>query len=362
MYRISKPTLFVDCKRVVKNIERMFTKARKSNIRFRPHFKTHQSLLIGRIFRDFGVKAITVSSLDMALYFSRDGWNDITVAFPVNILEIDKVNFLASRINLNLLLDSKDAVNLLSKRLLYKVNIYLKVDTGYGRAGIYYKDVDNFKKIISLLKNQSKIQLKGLLSHFGNTYYAKSVAEIRKIYSTSLNSLINLKSELMNLTDELEISIGDTPSCSVIDDFKGIDEIRPGNFVFYDYKMLSLGVCRERDIAIAVGCPVVAIYKERNEVLAYCGAIHLSKDSVNLNGKEIFGIPVKRLLSGWAKIKYGNIVKSISQEHSILKLSDNFMNSLKIGSIVFIIPVHSCLTADCMKSYITLDGRLFDHM
>ena len=65
---IEKPTLLIDPIRVQNNIRRMAEKARRQNVRFRPHFKTHQSALVGEWFRDQGVSAITVSSVDMALY------------------------------------------------------------------------------------------------------------------------------------------------------------------------------------------------------------------------------------------------------------------------------------------------------
>ncbi|RMG79679.1 MAG: alanine racemase, partial [Bacteroidetes bacterium] len=74
------------------NIRRMVGKARKNGVRLRPHFKTHQSAEIGEWFRAEGVSQIAVSSLVMAEYFAGAGWSDITVAFPVNILEIETIN------------------------------------------------------------------------------------------------------------------------------------------------------------------------------------------------------------------------------------------------------------------------------
>ncbi|KPK99745.1 MAG: hypothetical protein AMJ91_06575, partial [candidate division Zixibacteria bacterium SM23_73_3] len=69
-FEIVKPTLLLDKKRVMKNIEKMARKAKAAGVRFRSHFKTHQSGEIGNWFRDVGVEAITVSSLDMAQYFA----------------------------------------------------------------------------------------------------------------------------------------------------------------------------------------------------------------------------------------------------------------------------------------------------
>ena len=111
---IIKPTLLLDKGKALQNINCMADKAKRNSIRFRPHFKTHQSAQIGEWFREFGVNAITVSSVEMAMYFAQHGWKDITIAFPVNILEIDNINKLASSIQLNLLVESEQTVAFLS--------------------------------------------------------------------------------------------------------------------------------------------------------------------------------------------------------------------------------------------------------
>ncbi len=88
MNKIKVPTLLLDEEKCRDNIRQMARKAADNNVVFRPHFKTHQSVEIGGWFREEGIEKITVSSLRMAKYFAGDGWKDILVAFPVNILEI----------------------------------------------------------------------------------------------------------------------------------------------------------------------------------------------------------------------------------------------------------------------------------
>ncbi len=92
-----KPTLIVDKKRCKKNIEKMVSKAKKNNLIFRPHFKTHQSSKIAELFKEYGINKCTVSSVEMAEYFAENGWKDITIAFPFNILEINEINKLLIR-------------------------------------------------------------------------------------------------------------------------------------------------------------------------------------------------------------------------------------------------------------------------
>ena len=114
----------------------MAHKARQHNLIFRPHFKTHQSIQIGNLFRDFGVDKITVSSVRMAKYFASAGWKDIIIAFPFNQLEIDEINLLAGQINLNILLIHTESVNFLNKHLKQKGGITKNVSGPLiGRSG-----------------------------------------------------------------------------------------------------------------------------------------------------------------------------------------------------------------------------------
>ena len=133
---IEKPTLLLDVKRTKANISKMADKATQSGVIFRPHFKTHQSAEIGRWFREARVDHITVSSMDMAWYFAESGWSDITVAFSVNPREIGRINHLASRIRLGLLVESAEMVQLLSKELKRPVDVWIKIDVGYRRTGL----------------------------------------------------------------------------------------------------------------------------------------------------------------------------------------------------------------------------------
>jgi len=92
---------------------------------------------------------------------------------------------------------------------------------------------------------------------------------------------------------EIINSYGDTPSCSLADELNDFDEIRPGNFVYYDLMQYQLGACTFDDIAVVVACPVVSVYPQRNELILYGGAVHLSNEHLaDNNGRKIYGYVV----------------------------------------------------------------------
>jgi len=361
---LKKPTLLLDKGTALQNINRMAAKAKGSGVRFRPHFKTHQSAQVGEWFHEVGVNSITVSSVEMAMYFAQYGWKDITIAFPVNILEIDSINKLASSIQLNLLVESEEAVSFLSKNLQEAVDVWIKVDVGYHRTGISW---DHFDEIIALarqIQKSSKMVFKGLLTHSGHAYHTHSATEVTNIYNETVQRLNELRKHLITEGfNDTQVSIGDTPSCSIVDDFSDVDEIRPGNFVFCDIMQLNIGSCEEKDIAVVVACPVVAKHWERNEIVIYGGAVHLSKEFiVNESGTKIFGYVTLLEKNGWSTMIKNTYISSLSQEHGIVKTDNDFFNKINIGDILLVLPVHSCLTVNLLKKYLTLDGETITTM
>lgn len=358
MVQIVRPTLLVDEEKCRAAIKSMAAKARKDSLVFRPHFKTHQSHQIGRLFREEGVERITVSSVQMAQYFALDGWKDITIAFPLNPLEWKAINQLAATITLNVCAVNAESIVSLKKMLTEKINIFIEIDSGYHRTGISPDDGSAIHKILEEIESSDYLSFVGFLAHAGHSYKERTKQGILKIHQETKDLMVRIGDIYQKTYPELILSIGDTPSCSVADDFSGVSEIRPGNFVFYDLTQTIIGSCQESDIAVAMACPVVATYPERKELIIHGGAVHFSKDNVMLNDGNIsFGKAVKISTEGWNDFTSELHIKSLSQEHGIISGSSNAIKEFKTGDVIGVLPVHSCLTADLMGSYTTLKGE-----
>lgn len=202
MLTIRKPTLVLNSRICRENIQTMAYKAHENHVLFRPHFKTHQSAEIGAWFREQGVFAITVSSVSMAKYFALHGWTDITIAFPANICEIDEMNQLASSVELNLLIESADTAQFLSKKLTSACGYFIKIDMGYHRTGIAYS---NTKQIDFVLMNSDPeiLKFRGFLTHNGNTYHSSTVEEISRIQKFTAENLVRLRNHYVDQYPDL---------------------------------------------------------------------------------------------------------------------------------------------------------------
>ena len=310
----------------------------------------------------------------MAEYFAPE-WKDITVAFPLNVLEIDTIASLLSSyrdLQLNLLVENTEAIETLMETieasLSSRLGIYIKIDVGYGRTGIPAHDTDRIDDILSLLKSDSKnrphLQFLGFLSHAGHSYHCKTKEEIVTVFNTSRDLMIKLKQRYMTDFPNLQLSFGDTPCCSVIDpiEFQVFDEIRPGNFVFYDLEQATIGSCTADNIAIAVACPIVAKHPQRRELTLYGGGVHFCKQGLVVHDdgsdRTIYGRVVQPRGNSWGGLVAGMYMRSLSQEHGLIVVpSEEDFDKYSIGDILLVLPVHSCMTADCLKykGYLTTE-------
>jgi len=356
---IEKPTVLLDEARARRNLAFMAAKARRQGVRFRPHFKTHQSAEMGEWFRQEGVRAITVSSVDMAQYFAASGWSDILIAFTANPRQVRSLNQLAGQLHLELLVESVETATFLQEHLTHAVDVWIKVDVGSHRTGIPVEDHTRILALAGVLRGP-RLNFRGLLTHAGHTYHPAAGESIAALYRRAVDGMLRAQAALRQAGfAAAQISYGDTPSCTLVEDFSGLDEIRPGNFIFYDLTQHSLGVCGEESIAVAVACPVVAKHAERGELrlVLYGGAVHLSKDVLEGPAGQSYGGLAPLLPGGWGKMWPGARLYALSQEHGLAVVSREQFEEIQVGDLVAVIPVHSCLTVDLHRQYLTLAGR-----
>lgn len=353
------PKLLIDKDKCLKNIGKMAQKASSNQLSFRPHFKTHQSAEIGSWFRDFGVSKITVSSFRMARYFAEAGWKDILVAFPYNPHELQELNELSGKVKISILLDNSDTLAFLSK-LEHPIDFYIDIDPGYGRTGIRWGDKKEIEKVLAASRENPSLKFKGFYCHAGHSYKANTNIEKERIHLHAMGELQKLKDEFAAYNP---INLyGDTPNCSTQENFPGIDEITPGNFIFYDLTQVLLGSCFPIQVAVAMDCIVSGRYPNRKQLVIHGGGVHFSKESLAIGDEIVYGQAVKQEKAGWTCPGVNTFVTGLSQEHGLLENAGELFERTKIGDKLLIIPVHSCMTANLMREYHTLDGDVIHTM
>ena len=352
MIETAKPRLILDEFRCKRNIKRMAQKAKELNIEFRPHFKTHQSIHIGRWFRELNIKGITVSSVDMASYFASDGWNDITIAFPFFPLQIPALKKLEKQASLRLFINRIEDIELLTDHLLNPFKLIIEIDPGYGRSGIHFQNLTLINELIDACKRSEKCTFHGFYIHDGRTYQSHSVEQIMKSSQVAIDILTHLNKQF----PKASLMMGDTPSASVRNEFGPVTELSPGNFVFYDWMQVQIGSCSIDDVALFCLLPLAQNIQNGQKAIVLGGAVHLSKEYLNEKSLKTFGQAVEHSDLNIKKIE-GTFISALSQEHGTLTLSN--MPSEESPAIL-ICPIHSCLTANLHDHYYTTTGNIIE--
>lgn len=350
---VATPAFLVDQTIVQRNCDAMREKAHASGVAFRPHVKTHKSVEIGRMQHGGAVGPITVSTLAEAEMFARDGFRDITYAVPIAPEKLARAAELASRIErLSVLIDSETArvaIETFAANHGVVFDVFLKVDCGYHRAGVDPENPDSARLAIALAQSE-RVRFQGFLTHAGHSYVARDVEEIQRIAAEESASLTRFRALLApeGLGEALR-SIGSTPTASIVERFDDCDEVRPGNYVFYDASQAAFGSCRREDVAVSVLTTVVGSYPERGALIVDAGALALSKDAGpnHLEPQCGYGLVCDLELQPLPMR-----IIALSQEHG--KIATDM--HVEVGTKLSILPNHSCLTAAMFDAYQVVDG------
>ncbi len=359
------PALLLDRDILQRNIDAMAAKARRLGVRLRPHIKTHKCIEIGKLQRDAGARGITVATIVEARDFAAAGFDDITWAVPLPLSRLAEVIELARRITLRVLVDSEAAAAALdaaARAAGLKVHVWLEVDCGYHRSGVDPARAGS-AALAARLARSDGLEFDGILTHAGHSYHAKTRDELCRIARQEREEMVRFAGQLRAAGVRVpSVSIGSTPSMAAHDDLAGIDEVRPGNYAFYDYMQAAAGVCRPEDVAVSVLATVISHQPGAGQVIVDAGALAMSKD---LGHGADFGRarglgPLYASVAGAALDPDVSLV-AVSQEHGFVagRTPAAVEGRFAVGEPVRIMPNHSCLTAAMFDAYhVTRGGEV----
>ncbi len=356
---LNTPSLILDLVRVRRNAERMAAKATTLGVRLRPHIKTHKCVEVARLQTAGHNGSVTVSTLAEARAFAANGFTDITYAVPIERGKFAAAFALMQQgVTLNLLTDDFATVNELNIEAGIagvRPSVFVKIDCGTHRVGVEPTS-EAAIMIPRLISDAEHLEFAGILTHAGHSYDVATKEEILTVAHHERDVMVEHSEKLRDLGIEVPtVSIGSTPTMSLVDDLTGIDEIRPGNYIFYDNFQATLGSCTFEDTALTVLAAVTHV--SDGKLVIDAGGIAMSKDRgpIGLDPKCGYG-QVLDLDGDDTKMR----LTSLSQEHGVI---ENFENlAYKVGDRLRILANHSCMTAAQYSHYNVLDnGEIVDH-
>jgi len=350
------PLLVVQRAVVQRNCARMLRTCSELGVRLRAQTKTHKTIEGARLQTGGALRGLVCSTVKEVEFYAQAGASDVLLGHPLAPHCLPELRPLLRTLpSLHVMVDNLPVCRLLSSEegappVGARWSVYLKLDCGKQRAGVWHKDVDLAVEIMTLLQSSPQIDYQGLYVHCGDTYAATSVADVCRIRDQNIERLLAFvrAAEARGVRGGA-LGVGSTPSClHPCPAMASLHELHPGNYAFCDTQQMALGSCKEEDIAACVATRVIGHYPRRNQLLLDCGFTALTKQGRSASGYGLIrGHPGLRLAA-------------MDQEHGFVEPIDPNCSidwaALPVGHMLFVLPYHSCATAAQHEFYAVVEG------
>ena len=345
---LDTPALIVDLDVMERNLSRMAQYCREHDLRLRPHTKTHKIPELAHKQIESGATGITVAKLDEAEVMIDAGLDDLLIAYPiVGPTKTRRLADLAQRATITVSLDSETAARGISAALAERgvqssaggthssgnnVNILVELDVGFGRCGV--SNETEALKLAQTVSSLSGLNFEGLMffpGHFGVDPDQRKVltAQVNELLDRCLNTFA--KSHIPLHT----ISGGSTPSGYESHLLHGMNETRPGTYIFNDRNTAGVAAASLDDCALSVLVTVVSTSVSGHAAIDG-GSKTFSSDRYQAEDGRGFGL---------VKDDPAVEIERFSEEHGHLNIVRS-EHRYKVGDRLAVIPNHVCSTVN----------------
>lgn len=348
-YELDTPALLIDFDKMERNIAQMQKYADDGGVRLRPHTKTHKTPYISHLQQRAGSQGITVAKLGEAEVMNAAGIDDLLIAYPLyGAPKMERLLNLAERANVRVSLDSREVAqgisNAASARGI-KIPVLVEVDTGLHRVGQPMREGtrDFVREIIEL----PGIEFTGLLTHAGHVQAAQTLEQVAEVGKQEGETMVETAELIRRDGIEVhEVTVGSTPTARFAAQVKGVTEIRPGTYVFYDTMQVHKFACSWDDCAQTVLLTVVVKHPDR---LIFDGGSKTLTSDRGPGGRATFGT-----VKDYPHLE----IYALSEEHAHVRVVGEGPLP-NIGDKVEVIPNHACVVMNLHDSfYATRSGEV----
>ena len=333
---LDTPALIVDLDVMERNLAQMADYCRRHNLRLRPHTKTHKIPELAHKQIESGAHGITVAKLDEAEVMIDAGLKDLLLAYPiVGPTKTHRLAELAQRATITVSLDSEDAARGISAALAERggtLGILVELDSGFHRCGVANETqaLNLAQKISSL----PRLDFQGLMffpGHFGVPPDERSALRVQvnelldRCVTTFEGAGLPIKT----------VSGGSTPSRYESELFHGVNEIRPGTYIFNDRNTAGVSAASLEDCALSVLVTVVSTGVAGHAVIDG-GSKTFSSDRYQAEHGRGFGL---------IKEDPDAEIERLSEEHGHVNI-ERSPRTYKVGDRLTVIPNHVCSTVN----------------
>jgi len=330
---LETPALLIDLDRMESNLCRVAGYAREHDLRLRPHTKTHKIPDIGRLQIELGAAGLTVAKVGEAQVMLASGTPDLLVAYPViGHTKLQRLMEVARRARLTVALDSAQAARGLSdaaRAAELTIGVLVEADLGLHRCGVAPgEDLIALARAVDRLPH---LRLEGAAFYPGH---------IRSAAEENRRPIDQLAADVAQLVEDFRaaglplqiLSAGSTPLLYQSHRFPGVNEIRPGTYVFNDVNCVRAGVAAWEDCAASILTTVVSAARP-GYFIVDGGSKTFSSDRP----------------AGSTEVSFGHLVEApeavfyqLNEEHGYID-ARKCQREFQIGDRLRIVPNHICV-------------------
>jgi D-serine deaminase-like pyridoxal phosphate-dependent protein len=333
---LDTPAVVVDLDVMDRNLSRMADYCRRHRLLLRPHTKSHKIPELAQRQIESGATGITVAKVGEAEVMLDAGIKDILIAYPiVGTEKTAHLAQLAEQAAISVSLDSEDAARAISSAALNrgtKIGILVEMDVGFKRCGL-----GNEADLLALAQKITELpalEFKGLMffpGHFGVPPEQRAALriEVNDFLERSLETFARAGVPLSI------VSGGSTPTAYESDLFRGVNEVRPGMYIFNDRNTVAISAASFNDCALLVLVTVVST-AVAGRAIVDGGSKTFSSDRFQAGDGAGFG---------FVREDPAAEIERLSEEHGHLNIQRSDRR-YRIGERLSIIPNHVCTTVN----------------
>ena len=344
---LETPAVIVDLDVMERNLSRMADYCRAHQLLLRPHTKSHKIPELAKRQIASGATGITVAKLGEAEVMLNAGITDIFIAYPiVGDEKTTHLAKLAEQASISVALDSEEAARGISgaaTRQGARIGVLIEMDVGFGRCGL--SNENDLLKLAQTIATLPGLEFRGLMffpGHFGVG------PEQRTALRMQVDDFLDRSFEVFARAD-LPLSIisgGSTPTAYESGLFHGVNEVRPGTYIFNDRNTVAIDAASLDDCALSVVVTVVSTAVSGRAIVDG-GSKTFSYDRYQAGDGQGYGL---------VKQDTAVEVERFSEEHGHLNV-ERSERRYRVGDRLSIIPNHVCTTVNMHDEIYAVRGE-----
>jgi D-serine deaminase-like pyridoxal phosphate-dependent protein len=349
---LDTPCLVVHKPVLEQNIAEMAEYAQSLGIAMRPHQKTHKTAEIAKMQLAAGAHGVTCAKLGEAEALVDAGAvDDVFLAYQiVGPRKIARLLKLMDRARVSVAVDGVETAQALSEACAADgktLDVIIEMNTGLNRAGIL--PGEETERLAEEVAAMPGLRVKGIMTHEGHVAKAMTQDELDEYGQSAGTAMVDTAERLRQKGIPVEvISVGSTPGSFSTTKVDGINEMRPGTYVFYDNASFRFGRIGPERCALRILATVVSRPSPDRAVID-AGSKTLAMDPP----------PPDRKGYGYVVEEPDAIIARVSEEHGVIEFPSG-NSTLAVGDVVEVIPNHVCPTVNLQDQMfvVSADGSI----